>query len=34
MFSGDAWLPTISTGLVAWAGVVVLKMRDEVWNRI
>jgi len=38
MFSGDAWLPSISTGLVAiglgWAGVVVLKMRNEVWNRI
>jgi len=37
-FSGDAWLPSIGTGLVAvgmaWAGAVVLKMRNEVWNRI
>ncbi|MGY1743414.1 MULTISPECIES: hypothetical protein [unclassified Blastococcus] len=37
-FSGDAWLPTVGTGLVAvslaWAGVIVLKMRDEAWDRI
>ena len=37
-FSGDAWLPSIGTGLaavgMAWAGAVVLKMRNEVWNRI
>ena len=37
-FSGDAWLPSIGTGLVtvglAWAGVIVLKMRDGVWDRI
>ena len=37
-FSGDPWLPSIGTALVAiglgWAGVVVLKMRDEVWARI
>jgi hypothetical protein len=37
-FSGDPWLPSVGTALVAiglgWAGVVVLKMRDEVWNRI
>ncbi|MGY1815018.1 hypothetical protein [Blastococcus sp. SYSU D00820] len=37
-FSGDAWLPSIGTGLaaigMAWAGVVVLRMRDEVWDRI
>ena len=37
-FSGDAWLPSIGTGLVAvgmaWAGAVVLKMRNDVWNRI
>ena len=37
-FSGDAWLPSLGTGLVAigmtWAGVIVLKMRDEVWDRI
>ncbi len=38
LFSGDPWLPSLGTGLVAiglgWAGVVVLKMRDEVWNRL
>ncbi len=38
LFSGDPWLPSLGTGLVAvglgWAGVVVLKMRDEVWDRI
>ena len=37
-FSGDAWLPSLGTGLVAiglaWAGVIVLKMRDQVWNRL
>jgi hypothetical protein len=37
-FSGDAWLPSLGTGLVAigmtWAGVIVLKMRDQVWDRI
>lgn len=37
-FSGDAWLPSLGTGLaaagLAWCGVVVLKMRDEVWDRI
>jgi len=37
-FSGDAILPSVGTGLVAigmaWAGVIVLKMRDEVWDRI
>jgi hypothetical protein len=37
-FSGDAWLPSVGTSLVAvglaWAGVIVLKMRDEVWNRL
>jgi hypothetical protein len=37
-FSGDAWLPSVGTGLaavgLAWCGVVVLRMRDEVWNRI
>ena len=37
-FSGDAWLPSIGTGLVAiglaWAGVIVLKTRDEVWDRL
>jgi hypothetical protein len=37
-FSGDAWLPSLGTGLVAigmaWAGVIVFKMRDEVWDRI
>lgn len=37
-FSGDAWLPSIGTGLVAvglgWAGVAVLRMRDEVWARL
>jgi hypothetical protein len=37
-FSGDAWLPSIGTGLVAvgmaWAGAVVLKMRNDVWDRI
>ncbi|MGY1773027.1 hypothetical protein [Blastococcus sp. SYSU D00813] len=37
-FAGDAWLPSISTALVAaattWAGVIVLRMRDDVWDRI
>ncbi len=36
--AGDAWLPSISTALVAaattWAGVIVLRMRDDVWDRI
>jgi hypothetical protein len=34
-FSGDAWLPSLGTGLaalgLAWAGVIVLRMRDEAW---
>jgi hypothetical protein len=38
MFSGDAWLPSVGTGLVAiglgWAGVVVLKLRDQEWDRL
>jgi hypothetical protein len=38
LFSGDPWLPSIGTGLVAiglgWAGLIVYKMRDEVWARI
>jgi hypothetical protein len=38
LFSGDAWLPSVGTGLVAiglgWAGVIVLKTRDEVWTRL
>jgi hypothetical protein len=37
-FSGDAWLPSIGSGLVAvglaWAGVTVLRMRDDVWARL
>lgn len=37
-FSGDAWLPSVGSGLVAiglaWAGVIVWKMRDEVWDRL
>src|SRR3712207_5654178 len=37
VFSGDAWLPSIGTGLVAvglaWAGLIVLRTRDEVWER-
>jgi hypothetical protein len=37
-FSGDALLPSVGTGMVAiglaWAGVIVLKMRDQVWDRI
>jgi hypothetical protein len=37
-FSGDAWLPSIGTALVtvgmAWAGLTVLKLRDEVWARL
>ncbi len=37
-FSGDAWLPTLGTGLaaaaLAWCGVVVLKTRDEAWDRL
>ena len=34
-FSGDAWLPSLGSGLaaigLAWAGVIVLRMRDEAW---
>jgi hypothetical protein len=37
-FSGDPWLPSIGSALVAiglsWVGVIVFKMRDEVWARI
>ena len=37
-FSGDPWLPSVGSALVAiglgWAGVIVLKTRDEVWNRL
>jgi hypothetical protein len=37
-FSGDPWLPSLGTGLVAiglgWAGLAVLKLRDEVWARL
>lgn len=37
-FSGDAWLPSVGTGLVAiglaWAGGIVLRMPDQVWNRL
>jgi hypothetical protein len=37
-FSGDAWLPSVGTGLaaagLAWCGVIVLKMRDEAWDRL
>jgi hypothetical protein len=37
-FSGDAWLPSVGSSLVAiglaWAGVIVLTMRDHVWNRL
>jgi hypothetical protein len=37
-FSGDAWLPSIGTAMVtvgmAWAGVIVLKLRDRVWARL
>ncbi|SEP15824.1 hypothetical protein [Trujillonella endophytica] len=35
---GDAWLPSIGTALVAvalaWAGAIVLRMRDDVWDRM
>lgn len=38
LFSGDPWLPSLGTGLVAiglgWAGLIVLKTRDEVWDRL
>jgi hypothetical protein len=38
LFSGDPWLPSVGTGLVAiglgWAGLTVLKTRDEVWARL
>ena len=38
MFSGDPWLPSLGTALVAvglgWAGLVVLRIRDEVWDRL
>jgi hypothetical protein len=37
-FSGDAWLPSVGTGLaaaaLAWCGVIVLKLRDEAWDRL
>jgi len=37
-FSGDAWLPSLGSALVAigmaWAGVIVYKMRDEIWARL
>jgi hypothetical protein len=37
LFANDAWLPTLSTALVAvslaWCGVLVLRMRDEAWDR-
>lgn len=37
MFSGDPWLPSLGTGLVAvglgWAGLIVFRTRDEVWDR-
>ena len=37
-FSGDPWLPSVGSALVAiglgWAGVIVLKTRDEVWDRL
>ncbi|MGY1745601.1 hypothetical protein [Blastococcus sp. SYSU D00695] len=36
-FAADAWLPSLSTALVAlslgWCGVIVLRMRDEAWAR-
>ncbi|MGY1743413.1 MULTISPECIES: hypothetical protein [unclassified Blastococcus] len=36
-FAGDAWLPSLSTALIAvslaWCGVIVLRMRDEAWAR-
>ncbi len=38
LFSGDPWLPSLGTGLVAiglgWVGLIVLKTRDEVWDRL
>jgi hypothetical protein len=37
LFSGDAWLPSVGSSLVAiglaWAGLIVWKTRDEVWAR-
>jgi len=37
-FSGDAWLPSLGSGLAAaglvWAGVLVLKVRDQDWARL
>ena len=37
-FTGDALLPSLGSGLaaigLAWAGVIVLKTRDEVWDRL
>lgn len=37
-FSGDPWLPSIGSALVAvglgWAGLIVLRTRDEVWDRL
>ena len=37
-FTGDALLPSLGSGLaaigLAWAGVLVLKTRDEVWARL
>ena len=38
LFSGDPWLPSLGSGLVAiglgWAGLIVLKTRDQVWDRL
>ena len=37
-FTGDALLPSLGSGLaaigLAWAGVIVVKMRDQVWDRL
>lgn len=36
-FSGDAWLPSVGTGLaavgLAWCGTIVLRMTDRDWDR-
>ena len=38
VFSTDVWLPSLGSGLaaagLAWAGVIVLRTRDEVWDRL
>jgi hypothetical protein len=38
LFASDAWLPSLAGSLIAiglaWAGVLVWKMRDQEWDRL